>query len=324
MANQLANLFVSPFPSWISSIRDTPQYETGLGRAFCADALEICAQIPDNSIDLIFTSPPYALEFKKDYGNVSKKEYVSWFLDFAHEFKRILKPDGSFVLNIAGSYNKGTPTKSIYQYKLLVELIETVGLHLAQEFYWHNPAKMPAPAEWVTVRRIRVKDSVEHLWWFGKTPYPKASNRKVLSAYSADMIRLNKRKLEKTTRPSGYNINESFAQIDSGGSIPSNVLEEPLELNEYASNFIRSGNNAANDKYTLACKSMGIKPHPARFPSALPSFFIKMLTEEGDVVFDPFAGSNTTGMIAEQQARVWLSTDLEKEYVEASKFRFFL
>src|SRR5207302_8684984 len=146
------------------------------------------------------------LHFKKEYGNVEKESYVEWFLPFASEFRRILKDDGSFVLNIGGSYNKGYPTRSVYLYKLLIELVETVGFHLAQEFYWYNPAKLPMPAEWVNVRKLRVKDAVECLWWLSKTPWPKANNQNVLQEYSPDMQRLLERGYRAKERPSGHRI----------------------------------------------------------------------------------------------------------------------
>lgn len=292
-------------------------YETPGGIAVLGDSLEAMRKIPTGSVSLVLTSPPYALHFKKAYGNKDKDEYVAWMLPFAREIRRILKDDGSFVLNIGGSYNKGSPTRSVYHFKLLIALVEEVGLHLAQECFWYNPAKMPMPAEWVTVRRVRVKDSVEHVWWLSKTPHPKADNRKVLRAYSADMIRLNKRKIRETTRPGGYIIKESFADLNTGGSIPPNVIED-----EQAEDMLRFGNNSANDRYTLRCKEAGIKIHPARFPAALPDFFIRLLTDHDDIVLDPFAGSNTTGMVAEKLGRRWIAIEREEEYLRASKFRF--
>ncbi|MGH9905557.1 MAG: DNA-methyltransferase [Pyrinomonadaceae bacterium] len=297
--------------------RFKPYYKTGLGAAYLEDARNILAELQSDSVDAIITSPPYALHFKKEYGNVAKEDYVDWFLDFASEFYRVLKDDGSFVLNIGGSYNKGVPTRSMYQYKLLIEIVEKIGFHLAQEFYWYNPAKLPMPAEWVTVRRIRVKDAVEHVWWLGKTPWPKANNRNVLKPYSADMIRLNNRGVRPTVRPSGHNIKRSFDKVDAGGAIAPNVFEEPL-----AEDFLKFGNNSANDLYTMRCKEAGVKIHPARFPAALPEFFLKLLTYEGDVVVDPFAGSNTTGAVAQGLNRRWIAIETVKEYLEASKFRF--
>lgn len=297
--------------------RVKPLYKTTSGAAYLGDSRDLLAKLPDSSVNLIFTSPPYALHFKKEYGNVDKADYVEWFLGFAREMFRVLRDDGSFVLNIGGSYNPKTPTRSLYHFKLLIRLVEEVGFHLAQECFWYNPAKMPVPAEWVTVRRVRIRDSVEYVWWLSKTPFPKANNRKVLRPYSKDMLRLAQRGVRETVRPSGHAIRSSFDKIDNGGSIPPNVIED-----EIPTDMLTLGNNAANDIYTKRCKESGIKIHPARFPAALPEFFVKLLTEESDIVVDPFAGSNTTGSVAEQLDRRWLAMELVEEYLTASRFRF--
>jgi site-specific DNA-methyltransferase (cytosine-N4-specific) len=294
-----------------------PLYRTALGDAFLANARDILRVMPDAAVNAVVTSPPYALHFKKEYGNAEKHDYIEWFLPFARELFRVLTPDGSLVLNIGGSYNEGVPTRSLYHFKLLIALVEQVGFHLAQECFWFNPAKMPMPAEWVTVRRIRVKDAVEYVWWLAKTPWPKANNRAVLRPYSKDMERLNQRGLQRTTRPSGHNIKPGFSQVTPGGSIPPNVVEDELPTD-----MLKFGNNAANDAYTERCKESGIKIHPARFPAALPEFFIKLLTEEQDLVLDPFAGSNTTGAVAETLGRRWIAIEKVQPYLEASKFRF--
>ncbi len=218
-------------------------------------------------------------------------------------------------MNIGGSYNKGKPTGTVYHFKLLVE---SVGFHLAQEGFWYNPAKMPMPAEWVTVRRIRLRHSVEYVWWLSKTPWPRANNRKVLNPYSKDMERLNRRGIQATVRPSGHNIKPSFSGVDAGGSIPPNVLEDeesPVDL-------LRMGNNAANDAYTKKCKEFHMKIHTARSPAALPEFFLKLLAVDGDYVLDPFAGSNTTGAVAESLGLRWIAVELVEDYLQASRFRF--
>lgn len=289
------------------SLPHAPAYCGNLGAAFVADSRELLSALPAESINLFFTSPPYALHFKKEYGNVEKKDYIEWFLPFAREIYRALKPDGSFVLNIGGSFNPGTPTRSLYHFKLLVALVEEVGFHLAQECFWYNPAKLPAPAEWVTVRRQRIKDSVEYVWWLSKTPWPKADNRKVLVPYSKDMERLIQRGYRAKRRPSGHNITKKF-QSHRGGAIPANVIER--------------GNNESNSGYIKASQRAGVKVHPARFPAALPEFFIKLCTEPGEWVFDPFAGSNTTGFVAETLGRRWIASELDANYVRASKLRF--
>jgi len=301
-------------------LRNKPYFRSEYGAAYLGDSLEILRALPTGKVNLVVTSPPYALHFKKEYGNRSKTEYVDWFLPFATEIHRILAEDGSFVLNIGGSYNPGTPTRSLYHFKLLIALVEEVGFHLAQECFWYNPAKMPMPAEWVTVRRIRVRDSVEYVWWLSKTPWPKASNLSVLKEYSEDMIRLNRNGVRGTVRPSGHVIRNSFDKIDAGGAIPTNVTE--ADLVEVPESMLKMGNNAANDAYTKQCKDSGIKIHPARFPALLPKFFIKLLTDANDLVVDPFAGSNTTGAVAESLKRRWLASEAIEEYLKASTFRF--
>jgi DNA modification methylase len=286
-------------------IKCKPFYYTNWGASYKADSLKLMKKIPDNSINLIVTSPPYALVFKKEYGNVDAEDYVGWFMEFAKEFNRILKDDGSLVIDIGGAWNKGVPTRSLYQFELLIALSKT--FHLAQEFYWYNPAKLPSPAEWVTVRRIRVKDSVETIWWMSKTEYPKANNANVLKPYSKDMQRLLTNGYNAKKRPSGHNITEKFNK-DNNGSIPPN--------------FLSIGNNDANSKYFRLCKENGIKPHPARYPAELPEFFIKFLTDTNDIVLDPFCGSNVTGIAAEENKRRWIGIELIDEYLEGSKFRF--
>jgi len=294
----------------------TSYYSTNYGAAVLGNSLEQLAKLPSGSVNAVVTSPPYALHFKKEYGNADKNAYVEWFLPFAKEVHRILADDGSFVLNIGGSYNKGSPTRSLYHFKLLIALVEEIGFYLAQECFWHNPAKMPVPAEWVTVRRMRIKDSVEYVWWLSKTEWPKADNRRVLRPYSKDMLRLNQRGVRSTKRPSGHVINGSFDKVNAGGSITSNVIDDAADT------FLTFGNNSANDPYTKKCKEAGIKIHPARFPAALPEFFVRLLTDINDLVVDPFAGSNTTGMVCEYLKRRWLAIDSVEEYLSASRYRF--
>lgn len=284
-----------------------PLYSTPWGAAYAGDSLELMKAIPDGRVAAVITSPPYALHFKKEYGNVDKEDYVDWFLPFAEQIKRILTEDGSFILNIGGSYTSGLPTKSLYHFRLLLRLCDELGFHLAQECFWYNPAKLPAPAEWVNVRRIRVKDSVEYVWWLSPSPWPRANNRAVLVPYSADMKRLMRKGYRATRRPSGHNITEKFRN-HRGGAIPSNVIER--------------GNNDSNSEFIKACKRHGLKLHPARFPPALPRFFVNLLTERNDLVLDPFAGSNTTGWVAEQLGRTWLAMELNERYVRTSALRF--
>lgn len=312
-------------------------YRTKLGTAYQGDSrllLNTRKAIQPGSVDLILTSPPFALTRKKDYGNESAERYVDWFLTFAEPFKKALKDTGSLVIDIGGAYLPGRPQRSTYHFQLVVELAKH--FELCQEFYWYNPAKLPSPAEWVNVRRVRVKDAVNPVFWFAKdAAKAKANNASVLKRYSASMEALLKNGYQYRVRPSGHDISHKFSRRHDG-AIPPNLLgftEQP-ELFEGEAfefqfpNLLAISNTASNDRYQRECLAHKVKPHPARFPVALPAFFMEFLTDPGDLVCDPFAGSNTTGEAAEALGRRWVSCDLDQEnglansYVRGSAFRF--
>ncbi len=282
-----------------------PTYFTEKGAMYCGDARDLLRSLPADSINLVMTSPPYPLVFKKEYDNVDEDKYVSWLMSFVSEIRRVLRKDGSFVLNLGGVWRKGSPVRSLVHYQVAMEISKI--MPLAQEFFWYNPAKLPAPAEWVNVRRIRVRDSVEYIWWFGKGENPKADNRKVLREYSEDMHRLIRRGLRATVRPSGHNITPKFA-LDRGGSIPSNLIQ--------------AGNTDSSSEYFKKSKENNVRPHPARFPKEMPEFFIRLTTDLEDIVLDPFAGSNMTGWIAQSLRRRWVGFEIDQGYVKASALRF--
>lgn len=288
-----------------------PIYETAQGAAWCGDCLDILAeQVPSDSVDLIVTSPPFALLRPKAYGNEPQDDYVRWFLRFADEFHRVLKPTGSLVLDLGGAWERGVPVKSLYAFELLVALCRRPSrpFYLAQDFYWYNPARLPSPAAWVTVARVRAKDSVNYIWWLSKTPQPKADNSRVVMEYTDGMKRLlESGRYNRGERPSGHVVGEGFVD-DRGGSIPPNIL---------------AISNTGNDQqYAQGVRSAGLPVHPARFPAALPRFFVEMLTDAGDLVVDPFAGSNVTGQVSEVLGRRWVSIDIDEDYVRGSQVRF--
>lgn len=285
-----------------------PAYSTSMGDMFCGDAYDVLRYLVKKGIrvKLIVTSPPFALVRKKEYGNQNADQYVEWFMRFVPLFRRILLPEGGMVIDIGGSWLPGIPAKSTYHLKLLLRICES-GFYLAQEFYHYNPARLPTPAEWVTVRRLRVKDAVNNVWWLVQDPFADADNRRVLREYSDSMKALLKNGYKAKLRPSGHDISTKF-QRDRGGSIPPNVLE--------------FSNTESNSHYLVACKEKGIKPHPARFPIYLPNFFIKFLTRPGELVLDPFAGSNVTGESAEKLGRKWIGIEINEEYVKGSQLRF--
>ena len=285
-------------------------FKTKLGQMHCGDSVDCMQQdISSDSIDLIMTSPPFGLVRKKYYGNEDADNYLDWFEQFAIEFMRILKPSGSLVIDIGGAWKPGLPTRSLYHFELLIMLCRKFGFHLAQEFYWWNPAKLPTPAEWVNIRRVRVKDAVNCVWWLSKTPYPKVSNRRVLQPYSKSMKDLLINGYQSKLRPSGHDISTKF-QHDNGGAIPPNL--------------IALANTESNGVYQRFCKEHNLPEHPARFPAGLPGFFIKMLTDKHDLVFDPFAGSGMTAAVSEQLGRRWLGCELDPAYVNGARGRFLL
>jgi DNA modification methylase len=285
-------------------------YTTGYGAAYTGDSRELLALLPDNSVNLVITSPPFALQRQKEYGNRDQTEYVEWLAEFGRLVRLKLRDDGSFVLDLGGAYQKGVPVRSLYQYRTLIHFCDQLGFHLAEEFFWHNPSKLPSPIEWVNKRKIRAKDSVNTIWWFSKTAWPKANVSRVLVPYSERMKKLiedPEKFYTPKARPSGHDISKGFGK-DNGGAIPSNLLQFP--------------NTESNGHYLDSCKLMGAQGHPARFPAKLPEFFIRLLTDPGDTVVDIFSGSNTTGEVAEREGRHWLSFEERLEYVAASIFRF--
>jgi len=296
----------SSFPT--SMPRSKVYYKTKLGKMYLGDSADVLNKhLAPASVDLIMTSPPFGLVRKKDYGNVDADKYVEWFKPFGDLFFQLLKPTGSFVIDMGGSWNPGYPTRSLYHYELLLALCKECGFHLAEEFFWWNPSKLPTPAEWVTVRRIRVKDSVNFVWWLSRTPWPKASNRRVLTPYSSSMRDLLKNGYKAKLRPSGHDISEKFS-TDNKAAIPPNL--------------IAVANTESNSCYLRYCKENGLSPHPARFPSEIPEYFVRMLTDPGDLIVDPFAGSCVTGEVAQRLKREWLCVDTVEEYLKGAIARF--
>lgn len=295
---------------WLNQVglgKTKPYYHTKQGAAFLGDSLAGMRKLPPGSVDLVFTSPPFALTRKKEYGNEPIERYMEWFIPFCEEIKRILTPEGSFVLDIGGSWIPGAPVRSMYHFEVAIHLAKM--FYLAQDFYWYNPSKLPTPAEWVTVRRVRVKDAINTVWWFSKTEHPEADNRRVLVPYSESMKSLIKNGYRAKKRPSGHDISDKFGR-DNGGAIPSNLLT--------------IANTESNSAYLRLCREYGIKPHPARYPAKLVEFFFDYLLKpnERSLILDPFAGSNVTGSVAEERGHHWIAFEKEDEYMRGSMVRF--
>ncbi|MDO8588767.1 MAG: site-specific DNA-methyltransferase [Armatimonadota bacterium] len=289
---------------------DVAVYTTRDGVQLSGDSRVLLGRLPADSVDLIVTSPPFALLRQKSYGNEQQSDYVEWLGEFGKEAYRVLRRTGSFVLDLGGAYERGRPVRSLYNYRVLIDFCDRLGYCLAEEFFWYNPAKLPSPIEWVNKRKIRVKDAVNTLWWFSKGTCPKADVRNVLVPYSNRMKALLKNPGGFYTpkgRPSGHDISFGFGS-DNGGAIPSNLLQ--------------IANTESNSHYLRTCKVLGEQSHPARYPVELPAFFIRFLTDPGDLVVDIFSGSNTTGYAAETNGRRWISMDVDRSYAVTSAVRF--
>jgi site-specific DNA-methyltransferase (cytosine-N4-specific) len=288
-------------------------YKTNYGTCFLGDATlldktALWSEI-EGKVDLLFTSPPFALARQKEYGNLAGEDYVKWFSSLSDPFSRLLKPRGSIVIEMGNAWVKGKPVMATQPLRALIEFAHRSNLHLCQQFIWHNPARLPSPAQWVNVERIRVKDSFTHIWWMSKHLKPKADNRRVLKEYSQSMLDLLERGTYNAgSRPSEHQIGETSFLTDNNGAIPSNVFT--------------ISNTRSSSPYLTYCKQNNFKRHPARMPSEIVEFFVKFLTEANDLVLDPFSGSNTTGAVAESLGRSWISIEKEIEYILGSRGRF--
>jgi DNA modification methylase len=311
-------------------IRKPPiAYETKLGKLIHGSierALETHLASYEGQVDLIFTSPPFPLNRKKKYGNLQGEEYLEWLAGLAPRLVKLLKPTGSFVMELGNTWEQGRPVMSLLPLQALMKVLEAGKLNLCQQFVCHNPARLPSPAQWVTIDRIRVKDSFTNVWWMAPSDRPKANNRNVLVEYSPAMKELLERQdYNDGRRPSGFVVNKTSFLANNGGAIPPNVLMldgSDDQLEGVPDNMLVLSNTTSTDAYSVYCRDLGYPTHPARMPAGLPEFFIKLLTDEGDLVLDPFGGSNMTGARAEQLKRKWIAVELEMDYIKGSRGRF--
>jgi len=296
-----------------SSDGGRPLYSTPLGRFYTGTA-ESVLELPEvrrlrRKVKLVFTSPPFPLNRKKRYGNLEGRRYLLWLSTFSESLREFLEPRGSIVIEVGNAWEPGTATFSTLPMEALLEFKRAANLHLCQEFIYFNPAKLPTPAQWVTVKRVRVTDAFTRIWWMSMSPNPDADNSRVLRPYKDDMRKLLATKTyNHGRRPSEHHISSTAFLKDNGGSIPANVLVV--------------SNTNSSDAYLSYCKERGLKPHPARMPMDVARFFIKFLTKPGEYVLDPFGGSNVTGAAAEELGRRWVTIEADMDYGRGSFGRF--
>lgn len=307
-------------------------YKTKLGKLHIAEAEQFLSNAKKKlhkKVQLILTSPPFPLNNKKSYGNYNGEKYKSWFIGLSELFSDLLTDDGSIVIELGNSWMKKRPVQSLLHLESLLGFVNNpkAGLRLCQEFVCYNPSRLPSPAQWVTIKRIRTIDSFTHIWWMSKSDFPKADNTKVLRPYSKSMKQLIKsKKFNSGKRPSEHSISKKGFLKNNKGSIMHNFVElEQIDKNREVrlpDNIFSISNTNSNDYFMRKCRELSINPHPARMPLELASFFIEFLTDREDLVLDPFAGSNTTGFCAEILERKWISVEQSIDYGEQSFVRF--
>ncbi|GMU89496.1 MAG: methyltransferase [Chlorobiota bacterium] len=251
---------------------------------FLGDCLDTLKGIPDNSVDLIFTSPPYADQRKSTYGGIRPEEYVEWFLPRSEQFLRVLKPSGSFVLNIKEKVVNGE--RSTYVLELIIGMRQQ-GWLWTEEFIWHK--KNSYPGKWPN----RFRDAWERLLQFNK-------DRKFNMYQDEVMVPMGEWAKTRLRKLSETDLRRDDSKVGSGfGKNISNWLDRDMA---YPSNVLHLATECSN------------KSHSAAFPEELPEWFIKLFTQEGDVVLDPFLGSGTTVKVAQRMHRHSIGIEILPDY----------
>lgn len=282
--------------------------DDAVNRFIVGDCKEVMESLPTESIDLVLTSPPYA--DKRDYGtkdaSIAPDDYVDWFIPKAQEIYRLLKPTGSFVLNISDKVVDRY--QHLYVFELLLKLCQEVGFHLVRDYIWYNPAT--PPNVYSRGGYGRTKKSHEYCFWFSKSEEWTFELDPIRKPYSKDMQKYldgkGKGNRFDNIRPSTHNFDCEKVWSDNGGSDPGSVIE--------------IANTNSNDMFMRLCKEKGIA-HPARFPEKLAEFFILSGSKEGDIVLDPFSGSGTTATVAQKNNRKWIGIDANADYCELARAR---
>jgi site-specific DNA-methyltransferase (cytosine-N4-specific) len=305
-----------------------PIFKTTQGESYCEDSLKLITSKKflnkyENKINLIFTSPPFTLITPKSYGNLNGDEYIEWLSEYAIPLTKLLTDNGSIVIELGNTWNPKEPTFSTTPIEALLKFKTTANLFLCQELICHNTSRLPGPAPYVTTKRIRLKDSYTRLWWLSKSPYPKSDNRNILLEYSKGMQKLIATgQYNRGIRPSGHNVGEHFGK-NNKGSISANFIDIMDSKFLFENSSIGLANTSSQPEYSAFCRENKLPIHPARMQMKLAEIMIQFLTDEGDLVFDPFSGSNTTGCMAEKHNRRWVTSELNMEYIKGSTIRFF-
>jgi len=253
------------------------------------DCKTILKELPDNSIDLIFTSPPYADQRKSTYGGIHPEKYVEWFLPISNELLRVLKPTGTFVLNIKEKVLNGE--RSTYVMELILEMRKQ-GWLWTEEFIWHK--KNCYPGKWPN----RFRDAWERLLQFNK--------EKKFNMYQ-ESVMVSMGDWAKSRLKNLSDIDKTRDESKVGSGFGKNISNWVSRDKAYPTNVLHLSTECGN------------KNHSAAFPEGLPEWFIKLFTKPGDTVLDPFMGSGTTNFVAQRLFRHSVGIEIVNEYYEEVK-----
>ena len=260
-----------------------------LNKLYNGDAFELLKKLPDNYIDLIITSPPYSsMKTYIDNNGIHPDNYVEWFLPICNEICRVMKPTGSFILNINDKVENRF--RHPYVFDLISELHKRTDLKMFERLFWNKLKSLP--------NKSRFGDRIEYIFWFAKTKDFYFDIDKMRTEYSQTSIDRMKKPLKKRFARTENEINDYKSwEPNPKGALPSSLISISSESKKIADN------------------------HVAVYPVELVKYFIKGSTKEGDVVLDPFMGTGTTGLAAKQLNRNWIGFDLQEEYIKAAKIR---
>jgi len=267
----------------------------------------------DAPITLCLTSPPYPLNRPRAYNNPEEGEYIDFICRSLEPIVEQLVDGGSIALNISNEiFVKGSPARSLYREKLVIALCERLGLYKMDELIWRNPCKPPGPVAWASKERKQLNVEWEPIYWFTNNPAEvKSDNRRVLQPHSERhlaYLNSNDRKLASHS-DGAYQIRENSYRNVTKGKIPRNILTYPHNCKDQSA-------------YKAKARNAGLPAHGAPYPLELARFIIEFMSQDGDLIVDPFAGSLTTAKAAESLNRRWLCTEKIHEYLAGSIYRF--
>lgn len=284
-------------------------YKLDGGLALWGHAEDAAAAIEKGTVSLIMLSPPYP-GVKRAYGSMDIPQWLAWMKALTSKWKDLLTDDGTLAINLMDRFEPGAACFSPYIERFTLSVVDDIGMNLASRMYWHSPTKLPN-LQWSVRERIQPKNTVEQVLLFSKSDRPAWDTRRMpaqnYATRSKSQLAADARR-GREVRPSGYDINGAAFERNAQGPIPGNL--------------IIAGGVSGNDEYSRSCKRSGLEPHPARYPLELPRRIITLATDVSEIVYDPMAGSNTTGQVAIELGRRFISSEPILEYVKGSANRF--